>query len=249
MQTGILRNIFIYNRHNPLFVFKFSKINNTCKNIRNYWLTHLLSYKYLINLNISRFIHLKKLHCTQYMKNNTLKQLKYINYLKITYSYESSFIYDCGYCIYDDYSDSYIVKNFNDNLNNNGLKHLRLHTLISSTVIDVNYKKLNLHILSISYDTTNSSFTHMNLKYLDHPIITNNTLKNMYLHTLYAKRTNITDDGLLHLQLHTFSASTDITNIGIKHMQLYDLDASNSNITYEGVSHMNLYSYLPKLFL
>ena len=54
----------------------------------------------------------------------------------------------------------------------------------------------------------------------------------MQLHTLDARYSKITDEGIKHMQLHTLYASEYMTDEGIKHMHLHTLDASHSQITY-----------------
>src|SRR3989338_4353631 len=55
--------------------------------------------------------------------------------------------------------------------------------------------------------------------------ITDEGIKHMQLHTLYASD-NMTDEGIKHMQLHTLYASKHMTDEGIKHMQLHTLYAS-----------------------
>jgi hypothetical protein len=76
--------------------------------------------------------------------------------------------------------------------------------------------------------------------------VTDNGIMHLNLHTLIASyhHCNITDKGIKHMKLHTLKVEDNvkITDDGIKHMNLYSLDASaNSKITDAGVKHMNLH--------
>ena len=68
----------------------------------------------------------------------------------------------------------------------------------------------------------------------------------MNLHTLYASYTKITDEGIKNMKLHTLYAYWDskITDEGIKNMKLHTLDACgrDSKITNEGIKNMKLHT-------
>src|SRR3989344_5910218 len=72
--------------------------------------------------------------------------------------------------------------------------------------------------------------------------ITDEGIKHMQLHTLYAESSKITDEGIKHMQLHTLYASRNMTDEGIKHMRLHTLTCYESKITDEGIKHMQLHT-------
>ena len=106
------------------------------------------------------------------------------------------------------------------------------------------YEKLKIYdLLNINQKYKNKLNDNIlfNLKYVKYlgashnKKITNNGIKHMNLHTLYASgNMGITDDGIKHMNLYILYASnnTNITDSGIKHMKLHILDASyNKKIT------------------
>ena len=84
------------------------------------------------------------------------------------------------------------------------------------------------------------------LNVLCHRNITDEGIKHMNLHTLYASTNcGITDEGIKHMNLHVLDVyhNEKITDEGIKYMNLYALNASwNKKITDEGIKQMNLHT-------
>ena len=115
---------------------------------------------------------------------------------------------------------------WNNNISNDDIKHLNLHTL---------------HV-SNNYKLRNTSWRHIS----NNETITDEGIKHMQLHTLNVSgNPRITDEGIKHMKLHTLFASHDsgISNNGIKSMKLRVLDASeNFNIGDDGIKNMNLHT-------
>lgn len=140
---------------------------------------------------------------------------------------------------------------WNDNITDNGIKHMNLkHLMSNQNITDEGIKNMNLDILFLNNNNiTNEGIKHMNLKTLTlgcFSNITDDAIKNMKLKNLTLFDTNnITNDGIKNMNLCslTLSDNETITYEGIKHMDLQFLQVyniSDSNITYEDVKDMNL---------
>src|SRR5438132_9403249 len=83
--------VFINQRHDLVFVFKFRKICKKCKSYSEEWLTEINDYRYLMNVNVACFKNLRILnvtHCRN-ITDDSIKELKnlhtlYISYMNIT---------------------------------------------------------------------------------------------------------------------------------------------------------------------
>ena len=124
--------------------------------------------------------------------------------------------------------------------------HMKICCRLFYQILEINdfYNIDEYYLMKLTDDIiSNYNITMLNA---DNSKITNEGIKHMQLHTLYASyNSKITDEGIKHMQLHTLDASDNpkITDEGIKHMQLHTLDASyNSNITDEGIKHMQLHT-------
>lgn len=182
----ILTLVFQHNRHDMKFVTKFRKISKRCKEISEYWLTELTDIWYIINIDFTRFKNLRKLTCPNGITDKELQQLPHLTYL-----------------------DTY----YNREITDEGIKHLKLETLIISTFNANHCAKI-----------TNEGIKNMPLKHLD--ISCNPT---------------ITNAGIKHFNLNILSISyiSTITDEAIKNMNLTELDTiMNDKISNEGIAHM-----------
>lgn len=123
--------IFINQRDDLKFVFKFRKVCKTFKNISEEWLTELVDAKYLFDVDVAQFRNLRKLQCNDIMLNKTIRQLNQLTYL------------DAFFCRW---------------LNDAGIKNLKLTTLISSgysyLITDDGIKHMNLEELCVNGNLT-----------------------------------------------------------------------------------------------
>src|SRR5438105_3136356 len=101
---NVLSLIFLNQKHDLRFVFKFRKICKWSKSYSEEWLTDILNNSFLDNVDITVFKNLRKLQCSDAITNEQLQQLHNLVYLNI--------------------SDTKLITN-------DGIKHLNLHTLFS----------------------------------------------------------------------------------------------------------------------
>src|SRR5438105_8037296 len=98
----ILSFVFLNQRHDLRFVFKFRMISKRCKLFSEEWLEILDNILSVTAIDVTVFKNLKKLVCSNHVVDENLQQLKHLTWLSL---------------------------NHNDKVTDAGLKHLQLDTL------------------------------------------------------------------------------------------------------------------------
>lgn len=242
MENFALSIVFLNQRHDLDFVFKFRKISKWCKSYSEEWTIEIMDYMYLQNVDVGQFKNLKKVQCGRSTCDSMIQNLKHLEVLDLDWNGD---ITDVG------------VKNLkleklvgNYLLTNESIKNMTTLKDLTLTgncpVSDIGLLNLNLYSLNANMG---GHISHHGIKHMtslrklimsNNTYISDNSLRNLNLEVLIITNADnkISDVGIQHmtnLRVLHMPGNFTITDAGIKNMQLENLNISVNNFAQKSL--------------